>query len=180
VKRLTVPLPREEALRLRAGDSVLLSGRILTARDRAHRFLLKEDFRKARGAAIYHCGPVIKDGAVIAAGPTTSSRMNQYTPALIEKYGISAIIGKGGMDGKVLESMRDRCVYLSAIGGAAVTYADSMKLVGVDREDFGMPEAIWEFQVRDFPAIVTMDAHGNSIHAKVLEESEKRLRGLLY
>jgi fumarate hydratase subunit beta len=177
--RLTTPLPEEEVLKIKAGDKVLLSGTVFSARDKAHRFLLEENLEKMENAVVYHCGPIIKGNNVIAAGPTTSARMNPYTPQLIEKYGVRAIIGKGGMDEKVLEALKGKAVYFSAVGGAAVTCAQSMKVRGVFKEEFGMPEAIWEFDVKDFPVIVTMDAHGNSLHKKVLKESEKSLRKLL-
>lgn len=173
--RLHAPLSHDDVMKLRTGDQVLLSGALLTARDRAHSFLLSTDFAKARDAVIYHCGPVVKDGKVIAAGPTTSARMNMHTPALMEKYGVKAIIGKGGMDARVLEALRGRAVYLSAVGGAAVTYAECMEVKGVHKEEFGMPEAIWELQVKDFPATVTMDAHGGCVHDEVLKESAKML-----
>lgn len=177
--RLRTPLSHDDVMRLKTGDSVLLSGTLLTARDRAHVFLLSEDFPPARQAVIYHCGPVVKDGEVIAAGPTTSSRMNPYTPDLIKAYETRAIIGKGGMSEDVLAALRHRAVYLSAVGGAAVIYAKSMKVTKVFKEEFGMPEALWQLEVEDFPATVTMDAHGNSLHEKVRQESAKVHRELI-
>lgn len=172
--KLKTPLAHEEIMKLKAGDNVLLSGTIFTGRDRAHLFFLENDFRKIKDSVIYHCGPIVKGKEVIAAGPTTSSRMNAYTPEMIEKYGIKAIIGKGGMDDMVREALRGKAVYLSAIGGAAVLYADRMKVNGVDKlDEFGMPEAIWEFKVKDFPVTVTMDAHDGSIYDEVKSESEQ-------
>ena len=158
----------------------MLDGTIFTARDKAHLFLLEEHFPKIDGAIIYHCGPVIKNKEVIAAGPTTSARLSQYTPLLIEKYNIKVIIGKGGMNDDVLQALKGKAVYLSAVGGAGALYAKCMKLKGVSKlEEFGMPEAIWEFEVRDFPVIVTMDAHGNSLHEDVLKESKENLKKVL-
>jgi tartrate/fumarate subfamily iron-sulfur-dependent hydro-lyase beta chain len=177
--RLATPISREDVLGLRAGDKVLLSGTLFSARDRAHMFLLEENFEKMKNAVVYHCGPIIKGKKVIAAGPTTSARMSAYTPHLIEKYGVRAIIGKGGMDDNVLEALLGKAAYLSAVGGAAVTCAQCMKVRGVEKEEFGMPEAIWEFEVRDFPVIVTMDAHGNSLHEQVRKDSGKSFRNLL-
>jgi fumarate hydratase subunit beta len=180
LKELRTPLSTEDVVSLRAGDKILLSGTVFSARDKAHRFLLEEDLKRMKGAVVYHCGPVIKEGRVVAAGPTTSSRMNAFTPALIDKYSVKAVIGKGGMDDKVLEALRGRAVYLSAIGGAAVTYARSLRVIGVHKEEFGMPEAIWEFEATDLPLVVTMDAHGSSLHGKVLESSRAADEKLLY
>ncbi len=179
VIELKTPLKKEDVLKLKAGDKVVISGTVISARDKAHAFMLSEDFPKAKDAVIYHCGPVIKDGSVISAGPTTSARMSQYTPELIGRYGVKAIIGKGGMDDSVLCALKGRAVYLSATGGAAVTYAQAMKVKSVSKEEFGMPEAMWEFEIRNFPAIVTMDAHGKSLHKKVLEDSGKSFRGMI-
>jgi tartrate/fumarate subfamily iron-sulfur-dependent hydro-lyase beta chain len=178
--KLKTPLSHEDVMKLKTGDNVLISGTIFTGRDRAHVFFLENDFRKIKDSVIYHCGPIVKGKEVIAAGPTTSSRMNAYTPKLITKYGIKAIIGKGGMDGNVREALKGNAVYFSAIGGAAVLYADRMEVKGVERlDEFGMPEAIWEFKVNDFPVTVTMDAHGNSVYDKVKNESEQAARRIL-
>ena len=166
--------------KLKVGDKVLLDGTIFTARDKAHLFLLKQHFPKLENSIIYHCGPIIKDNQVISSGPTTSARLSPYTPELIEKYNIKAIIGKGGMNNEVLEALKGKAVYLSAIGGAGVIYARCMTLKGVDKlEEFGMPEAIWEFEVKDFPVIVTMDSKGNNLHDKVKHDSKKILDSLL-
>jgi tartrate/fumarate subfamily iron-sulfur-dependent hydro-lyase beta chain len=166
----------ENFTNLKVGDKVNLNGTIFTARDKAHLFLLENDFEKIKNGVIYHCGPIIKDKEVVAAGPTTSSRLNPYTPKLIEKYNIKAIIGKGGMSNDVLEALRGRAVYFSAVGGAALVYARSMKVKNVYKlEEFGMPEAIWELEVKDFPVVVAMDSKGNSLYNKVLLKSKKEL-----
>jgi fumarate hydratase subunit beta len=176
---LKTPLKEDDILKLNAGDYVLLNGTIFTARDKAHLYLLEEDFSAIKNGIIYHAGPIIKDREVISAGPTTSARLNPYTPKLIEKYGIKAIVGKGGMNQSVIDALRGRAVYLSAIGGAGVLYAKAMKYINVYKEEFGMPEAIWEFEVKDFPAIVAIDSKGNSLYEKTLEKSKKVFSGLI-
>ena len=160
---------------LKVGDKVNLNGTIFTARDKAHLFFLDENFDKIKNGIIYHCGPIVKDNEVVAAGPTTSYRMNTYTPKLIEKYGIKAIIGKGGMDNVVVEALRGKAVYFSAVGGAAVSYAKAMKVKNVYKQEFGMAEAIWEMEVKDFPVIVAIDAKGNSLYNDILGRSKKEL-----
>jgi len=168
---LKTPLSQEDIQNLKVGTTVLITGTIFSARDRAHKFLLENNFEEIKNGVIYHCGPIIKNNEVVSAGPTTSARMSIYTPSLIEKYGVKVIIGKGGMDDSVREALKGKAVYLSAVGGAGVLYANKMKVKSVHREEFGMPEAIWEFEVKDFPAIVTMDSHGNSIYDEVYQKS---------
>lgn len=177
--RLKTPLSREDVTLLRAGDEVLLSGRVFTARDVAHAFLLKSTFARLGGSVIFHCGPIVAGGKVISAGPTTSDRMGRYMPALMEKYGIRAVIGKGGMDGDVLESMRGRAVYLAATGGTAALMAQRMRVVSVHKREFGMTEAIWELEVKDLPLTVAMDSHGGSLYKKVREESGRRYEEMM-
>lgn len=159
--------------RLNAGDKVLLNGKLFTARDRAHVFLLENDFPQIKNSIIYHCGPIVRNNEIIAAGPTSSERFNRYTGKLIEKYGIRAVIGKGGMDRKVLESMRGKAAYLSAIGGAGLLYAKGMRLLKVHMPEFGMADAIYELEVKGFPAMVTMDSKGNDLHEEILKNSER-------
>ncbi|MBR5839902.1 MAG: fumarate hydratase C-terminal domain-containing protein, partial [Victivallales bacterium] len=137
-------------------------------------------------AVIYHCGPVIvRDGdgkwRVTAAGPTTSSREEPYEATLIERFGLKAIIGKGGMGPKTAEACKKfGCVYLHAVGGAAqILAATVVNIPNVYYYDqFGAPEAIWQFEVKDFPAVVTMDANGNSRHADVKQHSQSVLETL--
>jgi fumarate hydratase subunit beta len=164
--------------KLKAGDKVSLNGIIFTARDNAHLFFLENDFPKIKNGIIYHCGPLIKNNKVISAGPTTSARMNQYTPDIVKRYGIKAIIGKGGMDEKVLNAIRGKAVYFSAVGGAGASYAKKMKVINVYKKEFGMPEAIWEIEVKDFPVVVAMDSKGNSLYDEIKEKSRKKLCGL--
>jgi fumarate hydratase subunit beta len=177
--KFTTPLTKQDISKLKVGDKVLLSGTIFTARDKAHLYLLKNNFSKIKNSVIYHCGPIIKNKKVIAAGPTTSARMNPYTPQLIKKYAIRAIIGKGGMDDNVLRAMKGKAVYFSAVGGAAVLYAKAIKVKGIDKPEFGMPEAIWELEVKDFPVIVSMDAKGNSLYKEVERKSKKIFNSLI-
>nr|MBA3641912.1 fumarate hydratase C-terminal domain-containing protein [Acidobacteriota bacterium] len=140
---------------------------------------------------LYHCGPVVKKHAeqpgpvgegwaVTAAGPTTSIREEPYQADIIRKFGVRVVVGKGGMGAKTLAGLKESgAVYLNAIGGAAQFYARCIERVeGVSHMEFGTPEAMWHLQVRDFPAIVTMDSHGNSLHKDVEDESAKVLAGL--
>lgn len=179
---LTTPLSEEQIRSLKVGDVVLLNGLMHTGRDAMHHYLLTHDSPvDLRGAALYHCGPVaLKQGEtwkMNAAGPTTSGREEPYQADIIKKFGIRAVIGKGGMGAKTLAALKEHgAVYLNAIGGAAQYYAQCITGVdGVDFLEFGTPEAMWHIRVKDFPAIVTMDAHGNSLHADVEKSSAKEL-----
>ncbi|MBN1316299.1 MAG: fumarate hydratase C-terminal domain-containing protein [Anaerolineales bacterium] len=197
--KLTVPISDNEIEALHVGDQVLLNGVITTARDAAHKFLVEKYIRVDEpkeelellaelekildGGAIYHCGPVVaqnSDGSwrFVAAGPTTSIREEVYEPEVIEHFNVKAIIGKGGMGPNTLKANQEhKAVYLSAVGGAASLIADAVKKVITvyKKDEFGVPEAFWIIQVEDFPAVVTMDAHGRSIHDEVAAESQERL-----
>ncbi len=133
------------------------------------------------GAVLYHCGPVMmKDGdkwTVKAAGPTTSIREEPYQADVIRHYGVRAVIGKGGMGPKTLAAMKEfGAVYLNGIGGAAQYYARTVEeVLDVNLMEFGVPEAMWHLRVNNFPAIVTMDAHGNSLHADVEKATAEEL-----
>ncbi|MBR4221273.1 MAG: fumarate hydratase C-terminal domain-containing protein [Victivallales bacterium] len=186
---LQLPLTEEDVRGLALGDAVSLTGTIFTARDAAHKYLVENpDFSRIpdiRSSVLYHCGPVIikQDGryVVTAAGPTTSIREEPYMAAVIEKYGIRAIIGKGGLGPATAEACRRfGCVYLSAVGGAAQVLASCVKEVpSVSMlEEFGAPEAIWQLNVVDFPAVVTMDATGASLHQQVKARSEAQLAAI--
>ena len=176
--KLKTPLQKKDILKLRAGQFVELSGTVFTARDRAHEFLLRKKFGKVKGAVIYHCGPIVKKQGknyeIVSAGPTTSSRMNAVTPKIIRKYNIPAIIGKGGMNEKVRKALRGKAVYFAAIGGLGAKYAKHIvRVKSVYKKEFGMPEAIWELEVKNFPLIVAIDAEGNDVYKKVKEKFEK-------
>ena len=186
VEVLRTPLSEEDVRSLRVGDIVLLNGTIFTGRDAVHKYLHEGgELDIIRGGVIYHCGPVVlKTGEgykVMAAGPTTSIREEPYQAEIIEKFNIRAIIGKGGMGEKTLQACKQHgCVYLHAIGGAAQVYALTIKRVkSVHLEQFGSPEAVWEFEVEGFPAVVTMDSHGQSLHKHVDEVSKKKLQEVL-
>ena len=179
---LTSPLTDADVRALKVGDVVLLSGRMFTGRDAVHSHLMKHDPPvDLRGSVLYHCGPVVvKEGEawrVTAAGPTTSIREEPYQGEIIKRYGVRAVIGKGGMGAKTLAALKEHgAVYLNAIGGAAQFYARAIKKVDdVSLLEFGTPEAMWHLTVDQFPAIVTMDAHGNSLHKDVEQESGQHL-----
>lgn len=176
-KVLRTPITEEQVRELQVGDVVLISGEMLTGRDAVHAHLMKnEPPVSLQGSALYHCGPVVlKNGnyRITAAGPTTSIREEPYQGEIIKRYGVRAVIGKGGMGAKTLAAMKEHgAVYLNAIGGAAQYYAKCIdEVVDVKLLEFGIPEAMWRLRVTDFPAIVTMDAHGNSLHADVEKAS---------
>jgi fumarate hydratase class I len=186
-QRIEYPFVRRQVRRLRVGDRVLVSGRIFTGRDRLHRYLAGGGKAplKLKAGAIFHCGPVViraKDRWVVrAAGPTTSIREEPYMAEVIRRHGLTVIIGKGGLGAATrTASKKYGCVYLHAIGGAAQVLADKIERVeGVYFLDkFGAAEAMWVLAVRDFPAVVTMDAQGRSLHAAVAAQAEKNLRKL--
>ena len=182
---LRTPLTEADVRSLKVGDVVLVSGRMYTGRDAVHAHLTKhEPPVDLRGSVLYHCGPVVvkEDGKwrVTAAGPTTSIREEPYQAEIIKRYGIRAVIGKGGMGAKTLAALKEHgAVYLNAIGGAAQFYARTIERVhDVSLIEFGTPEALWHLEVKDFPAIVTMDAHGNSLHKDVEQESAEHLAAI--
>jgi fumarate hydratase class I len=182
---LTPPLSEAQMRALKVGDVVLINGEMYTGRDNVHAHLMKNPPPvDLHGAALYHCGPVmLKDGdkwSVKAAGPTTSSREEPYQADVIRRYGVRAVIGKGGMGAKTLAALKDcGAVYLNGIGGAAQYYARTVEQVlGVHLMEFGVPEAMWHIRVKNFAAIVTMDAHGNSLHADIEESTGESLAAL--
>ena len=184
---LTTPLSEADVRKLKAGDIVLLNGPVFTGRDAVHKYLHSGgDVPVLKDAVIYHCGPVVLEQGgeyrVVAAGPTTSIREEPYQAAVIERYGVKAVIGKGGMGSKTLDACRKfGCVYLHAIGGAAQIYARCVERTPrvFLKDKFGSPEAVWEMHVKNFPAVVTMDSHGRSLHAEVNETSKQNLQSVL-
>jgi fumarate hydratase class I len=183
-KALRAPLAEEQVRQLQVGDVVLVSGEMYTGRDAVHAYLMKhEPPASLQGSVLYHCGPVVmKNGhyRITAAGPTTSMREEPYQGEIIKRYGVRAVVGKGGMGAKTLAAMKEcGAVYLNAIGGAAQYYARCIdEVIDVKLLEFGIPEAMWHLRVTDFPAIVTMDAHGNSLHADVEKASALMLAKL--
>jgi fumarate hydratase class I len=190
MKNLDLPLSVEAALTLKAGDIVSLNGVLATGRDRLHKFLSEDQPLPGElpfdpgGTVLYHCGPVVKkdDGGfrVLSAGPTTSMRVEMYEAFVIRRYGLRGIMGKGGMGEKTLQALKEHsCVYLQTIGGAAVYLADRIVNVrGVWKlDEFGPTEAMWIFEVKDFPAVVTMDAHGNNLHKEIERASFREFSG---
>lgn len=181
--RLTPPISEADIRSLRVGDVVILDGIIHTGRDALHKYLIDHDAPvDLTGGVIYHCGPVMlknPEGGweVKAAGPTTSIREEPYQADIIKKFGIRAVIGKGGMGARTLQGLKEHgAVYLNAIGGAAQYYADCITGVeGGHFMNFGVPEAMWHLRVKNFAAIVTMDAHGNSLHKDIEMDSLEKL-----
>jgi len=182
---LEAPITEEQIRALKVGDVVLINGDMYTGRDAVHAYLMKNPPPvDLNGQVLYHCGPVMmKQGdrwTVKAAGPTTSSREEPYEAHVINTYGVRVVIGKGGMGQKTLDALKGfGAVYLNGIGGAAQFYARSINEVkGQYLPDFGIPEAMWHLRVENFAAIVTMDAHGNSLHADVEQETGRHLAEL--
>jgi len=184
---LTFPFTEQKIRALKVGDEVTVSGVLFTGRDAVHKYL-HEGGKLPPGVnlqdgILYHCGPVvIKDEhgnwKCTAAGPTTSIREEPYQWQVIRDFGLRGVIGKGGMGNKTLEACKQHgCVYLHAVGGAAQVLADCIKRVRnvYMMEQFGAPEAIWEFEVENFPAVVTIDSHGNSLHKDVMAASQAEL-----
>lgn len=188
MKKINYPFKREDIKDLKVGDMVLISGKLFTGRDAVHHRIHNGSKPPVdlNNQIIYHCGPVViehKDGSyeVKAAGPTTSIREEPYQWEVMRDYGIVGVIGKGGMGPKTLKGCQDYgCVYFHAIGGAAQVLAEKIKSVdNVYWRDLGSPEAIWELTVEDFPVVVTMDSHGNSLHKDVEDSSAGILKGIL-
>jgi fumarate hydratase subunit beta len=203
-KKLNLPLSDDEVRSLEVGDSVLLSGVMVTGRDAAHKWLSDTFIKKTvlatesdlevfaalkpllKGGLIYHCGPVVagldtKQYRFVAAGPTTSIREEPYQGDVMRHFNLKGVIGKGGMGLKTLEACQEMPgVYFHAIGGAASLIAASVqRVLGVYKLEFGMPEAMWVIEVKDFPAVVTMDAHRNSLHDAVRQKSKSVFERLL-
>jgi fumarate hydratase subunit beta len=204
MRQVTIPISDNEIRDLRVGEPVALTGTILTGRDAVHKWMIDIFIKQSRepqeddlkvyeaikpllnGGIIYHCGPVVSgldsgDYKFVAAGPTTSIREEPYQGDVMYHFNIKGVIGKGGMGAKTLDACQQvPGVYFHAVGGAASLIAQSVQNVhGVYKLDFGVPEAIWVIEVKDFPVVVTMDAHGNSLHAEIKERSQQVLEDLL-
>ena len=190
---LKTPISESEVRKLRVGDIVYLSGIIVTARDSGHSRALALLERgeslpvDLRGLAVYHCGPVVRkrDGEweIVAAGPTTSARLEAYEADFIEKTGVRMVIGKGGMGSRTAEACKKfGAVYAIFTGGAAVLASRAMKrVVDVKWLDLGVPEAMWVIEVEEFgPLMVTIDSTGENFYEKMRGEIERRLREVVY
>ena len=185
--KLSFPFTEEKIRALKVGDEVLISGVVFTGRDAVHKYLHEGGKLppgvSLRDGIIYHCGPVMMkqdDGSwkCTAAGPTTSIREEPYQGQIIHDFGVRGVIGKGGMGERTVEACKQNgCVYLHAVGGAAQVLAECVKKVNnvYFLEQFGSPEAIWELAVEDFPAVVTIDSHGHSLHKEIFAASKAEL-----
>lgn len=204
MKNLTIPITESAVRSLQVGDPVSLSGVMITGRDTVHKWMIDTFINETRqptsddiavyrsikpilkDGIIYHCGPVVAgletgNYKFVAAGPTTSTREEPYQGDVMRHFTIRGVIGKGGMGPKTLQACQELGgVYLHAIGGAASLIAKSVtQVTEVYKLEFGVPEAMWVIQVKDFPAVVTMDSHGNSLHAEVESSSAEVLEELL-
>ena len=187
-QQLEYPFTGDKVRTLKAGETVNVSGRIITGRDRLHKFLY--DGGKSpvdlKDSGIYHFGPVVirRDGVwqVRAAGPTTSLREESYMPDIIAKHHVRVIVGKGGMGENTRRACAEHgCVYLQAVGGAAALLAQSVEDVKnvYMMKEFGAAEAVWELQVSGLEAVVTIDALGKSLHKRIKTISRKALKEIL-
>jgi len=204
MKELTIPISPKSIRELHIGDTITLTGILATGRDTVHKWMIDTFIRKTRQptdedlktyqallpifkeSVIYHCGPVVSgldtgDYKFVAAGPTTSIREEPYQAEVMEHFQMRGVIGKGGMGPKTLQACQELpAAYFHAVGGAATLIAESVKeIVGVYKLDFGVPEAIWVLKVKEFPVVVTMDSHGESIHDQVEAASQAKLKELL-
>ena len=182
---MTHPFTSEKISRLRAGDSVAVSGLCHTGRDRFHKHLAETGESRAdlRDGAIFHCGPIVTPPPwrIIAAGPTTSAREEPYMPRIIAEQGLRVIIGKGGMGAKTAAACREYgCVYLQAVGGAAAVIAQCVRrVVAVNYlEEFGATEAVWTLELDGLETVCAIDASGASLYEDVRGESAERLKRL--
>ncbi len=204
IVELHTPITEAAIRALHVGDQVRIYGTIVTARDAAHKYMKDTFFHGPaipeseagvyarlrelwQGGVMYHCGPVVSRDAdgrwrFVSAGPTTSTREEPYEADVIAHFGLRAVIGKGGMGPKTLAACQQYgAVYLHAIGGAATLIASYVKEVldVFKKEELGVPEAFWVIRVEGFPAVVTMDSHGVSLHEQMYEASRQRLAELL-
>ncbi len=204
MRQISLPVDDKTIRSLKVGEPVLLSGVMVTGRDAVHKWMIDTFIRKTRqpsdddlivyeaikpllkGSVIYHCGPVVagldtKEYRFVAAGPTTSIREEPFQGDVMRHFDLKGVIGKGGMGAKTLAACQEvPGVYFHAVGGAASLIAQTVvKVLGVYKLDFGVPEAMWVIEVKDFPAVVTMDAHGGSQHAVVEQRSKEVLEKLL-
>jgi len=196
-------MTEDVARSLKVGDPIGLNGKMVTGRDAVHKWMVDTFIKKTRipqgddqqvyqaitqllqDGVIYHCGPVVagldtQDYRFVAAGPTTSIREEPYQGDVMKHFSVRGVIGKGGMGPNTLAACQEvGGVYLHAIGGAATLIAQTVqRVIGVYKLDFGVPEAMWVIEVKDFPVVVTMDSHGGSLHVEVEQKSKSVLESL--
>ena len=205
MREITIPISDDVIRSLHVGEPVELSGVMLTGRDAVHKWMSESFIKKTRApqgddlpvyeaikkyldqGVLYHCGPVVsgidtQEYKFVAAGPTTSTREEPYQADVMKHFKIKGVMGKGGMGAKTLQGCVDTPgVYFHAIGGAASFLAQTVqRVLGVYKlVEFGVPEAMWVIEVKNFPVVVTMDAHGESQHKAIDEQSQKVLEDLL-
>ena len=185
IYKLQTPIAEEDIRKLKVNDVLYVTGTMITARDAAHRRAL--EFHKEKrtlpielqGLAVFHCGPIVKKEddkwIIVAAGPTTSTRMDIFEDEFIKNFKVRVVIGKGGMGKRTTDAMKKYgAVYGAFTGGAAVLAAKAVKNVkSVEWYDLGMPEAMWVLEVEEFgPLTVAIDAHGNNLFADVAKTVE--------
>lgn len=184
--KLKTPISEEDVRKLKVNDVLYITGTIVTARDQAHRRALEmaKEGKKipidVKGLAVFHCGPIVKKEGnkwiAVAAGPTTSTRMDIFEDEFIKTFGVRVVIGKGGMGKRTTEAMKKYgAVYGAFTGGAAVLAAKTIKNVRtVEWYDLGVPEALWVFEVEDFgPLAISIDSHGNNLFEDVKKQVEE-------
>jgi fumarate hydratase subunit beta len=204
MRSVNIPISDETIRSLKVGEPLALSGVMLTGRDAVHKWMTETFIKETRqpqgddlevyqaikplldGGVIYHCGPVVsgldtREYRFVAAGPTTSTREEPYQGDVMHHFNVRGVIGKGGMGPKTLAACQEvPGAYLHAIGGAATLIAQTVtRVLGVYKLDFGVPEAMWVIEVKDFPVVVTMDSHGASQHAVIEQQSKAILEELL-
>ncbi|MFB0522846.1 MAG: FumA C-terminus/TtdB family hydratase beta subunit [Candidatus Bathyarchaeia archaeon] len=191
VYKLKTPISEEDVRKLKVNDTIYVTGIIFTARDEAHHRALEfHEKRKElpidlQGLAVFHCGPIVKkkgdEWIIVAAGPTTSTRMDLFEDDFIKNFRVRVVIGKGGMGKRTTDAMKKYgAVYGALTGGAAVLAAKAIKNVrSVEWFDLGMPEAMWILEVEEFgPLTVAIDAHGNNLFEDVrkrVEETKQKI-----
>ncbi len=203
-QQISIPISDDVIRSLHVGDTVYLNGVMITGRDTVHKWMSDTFIRKTRqpagddlevyealkpnlnGGLIYHCGPVVagldtKKYKFMAAGPTTSIREEPYQGEVMKHFNLKGVIGKGGMGAKTLAACSEvPGIYFHAIGGAASLIALTVqRVLGVYKLEFGVPEAMWVIDVKDFPVVVTMDAHGKSLHEEIEASSRAVLERLI-
>ena len=203
MRSISLPMSEDVTRSLKVGDPLGLNGTMVTGRDTVHKWMVDTFIKKTRipqgddqqvyqaitqllqDGVIYHCGPVVagldtQDYRFVAAGPTTSIREEPYQGDVMKHFSVRGVIGKGGMGPNTLAACQEvGGVYLHAIGGAATLIAQTVqRVIGVYKLDFGVPEAMWVIEVKDFPVVVTMDSHGGSLHVEVEQKSKSVLESL--